>query len=74
MDNMEQKFEVREWKEGVPLPRRSDNIASVQMSFGLWAMVALVNQCKLSILSYQCAFHYALSNLVNTVIAATNQY
>lgn len=35
LKNMEQKFEVRGWKEGIPLPRRSDNI--VLVSFGLWA-------------------------------------
>ena len=65
---MEQKFDgAGVEKRRLPLPRRSDNMV-VNYPLGLWAMVALpvmMNQSKLSylILSYHCAFHYALSNL-----------
>jgi hypothetical protein len=52
---MEEKMEVREWREEVPLPRRSNGIgivaASVQISLGLW-VTTWCNQVILSYVSY----------------------
>jgi hypothetical protein len=62
---MEQKLEVREWREEDPLPRRSDGIVTACVQYNiLWALG--YDWCHQVILSYLIAmrFHFALSNLV----------